>query len=72
MKNDNYKFLAAMIMTLILAGLVIYSGWQRDLRLSRGPVVDLQRIQELVAKGQLSRHEAEFYEEVKDKKEKKI
>jgi hypothetical protein len=68
MKKDNFKFLAAMAMTLILAGLVIYSSWQRDLRLAQGPVVDVKRIQELVAKGQLSLHEAEFYEEVKDKK----
>jgi len=71
MKRDNFKFLAAMTMTLILAGLVIYSAWQRDLRLAQGPVVDLNRIQELVQQGQLSLHEAEFYEEVKEKKEKK-
>ena len=68
MKKDNFKFLAAMMLTLILATLVIYSSWQRDLRLAQGPVVDVKRIQELVAKGQLSLHEAEFYEEVKDKK----
>jgi hypothetical protein len=68
MKQGNFKFLAAMTMTLILAALVIHSSWQRDLRLAQGPVVDVKRIQELVAKGQLSLHPAEFYEEVKDKK----
>jgi len=67
LKKDDIKFLSAILLTLLLAVLVIYTSWQRDLRLAQGPVVDLKRIQELVAQGQLSLREAEFYEEVKEK-----
>jgi len=68
MKRDDFKFLTGIVVTLVFAALVIYTSWQRDLRLAQGPVVDLKRIQELVAQGQLSLHEAEFYEEVQEKK----
>ena len=64
MKPDDRKFLSALLATLLLAGLVVYASWQRDLRLSRGPVVDVERIHALVEQGRLSLREAEFYEPV--------
>lgn len=62
MKRDDVKFLTALVLTVVLAGGVIYAGWRRDLRLAQGPVVDVGRIQELVQQGRLSLQEAEFYE----------
>lgn len=63
-KPDDRKFLAALLAVLLMAGGVVYSAYQRDLRLARGPVVDLERIQALVEAGKLTLHEAEWYEPV--------
>ena len=64
MGKDGAKFISAVFLTLLLSGIVIFSGYTRDKRESTGDRVDIEEIRVLVEEGRLSFEEAEFYEVV--------
>jgi hypothetical protein len=62
MGKDGARFIAAVVITIILGALVVFSGYRRDMRTAMGERVDMEKIQSLVEEGQLSFKEAEFWE----------
>lgn len=64
MRGDDYKFLVVMVVTVLLAGAVVYTSYLRDLRTSVGHTVDLAAIEELAGQGVISLEEASFYEDM--------
>ncbi|GEM_PF-3671880 len=65
-RSDGSKFISALVLTLLLSALVIFSGYTRDRCQAMRSRVDLKRIQSLVEEGQLSFQEAGFYEVIED------
>jgi hypothetical protein len=66
MRADDFKFLASFAATIILAGVVIYSAYLRDLRTAAGPTVDLERIEAVEKQGVISLREASHWEPVEE------
>lgn len=61
--NDSGKFILALIVSLILAGGVVYSSHQRRTR-TGGASVDLVRVEKLSEEGVISLHGASFWSPV--------